>query len=832
MPLPPELTHPNIDIVAVPEPDRIQRGIELAAAWSVYSRAIVAAVPPDPVEAQLALDVLNQVVEQIEDLAGVGSALATMNDIEGRFERVSRARRALLQEIVDNAALAPPPPIGPPPIPENTPPNPAEIVALFPMATEQALLNRVFFPATPLRDELHSVVKELHSKISGMATVRRDGRAKDIFNQAEGTISRTWQYVDKQRATASMTLLQLLDEMGDKNVNPDDHAEYSKPTAEARLVELYLAFNGRKTGSPNEPAQAKLERIETIMGWKINKGADDLQNEGEKPSATRPELFEVLGARNIEREELLTISTCHPEYGTAMRHMLRHLVWVISKQQHTTINYDDLTLAHGRPTIEDYMRKVFRPQLLGQGGFPPITFDGMDPGLVVASEHHVVGQIYAALPLSEREKKVDEAIALTTRLFFMFSLIDVPFGELQAETKTRGHDLTKKGKEITDKDRVLLSRPDTALVHRSQRYDSDTDWSLWWLVLMQTLPNRYGRTNYSNGRIAPGEAARHHEKHHELEEIREKLIDSLGGYFDVDKFTGINGIPPSSLFNPLFPDMLSYLDLAKNETLVIGDDVYGKVGDDVVRLGAVGQAIIINHPDGTIENRVLPSKSQNIASREFYTTAERGWERMLELALGSLPPDLQDHHILEHADGFSTGLIDEIIKVAAGQAKMFPGNHLKLAFSPVFTLYLGRIFMRYRDTGRARKATFDKVVSKIQQAGAGGGGGLASYRAELNQVIENISDGTGGRKMGSMLEYNILGRRSQREKFTREIFIEKGWAVPISTAPGSRLIVGMTPDPVKRAQMIKFLDIVDGKLPLPDPGVTRKGDLMRKKDGK
>ena len=820
MPLPPELTPPNLDIVSVPEPNRIQKGIDLSAAWSAFARTVIAAVPPNPVDAQLALDVLDQVVEQIVDLAGAGAAIATMDDIEGRFRRVSEPRRKKLQEIVDSAVIAPPPPIAPAPPPEGAPPAPGEIPALFPIVEEQEMLSAVFFPIVPLQDELHSNIKKLHGKISGkLLTYRADPQA-EIFKNAAKHINLAWTFVDRQRPVSSMSLIQLIDEMSEKNLNPDAHLDLESSSADDRRVSLYNEFNARKATWVGETRAEKLARAES-----------ELQNEGTKPSCTRPDLFKVMGRRAIERNELLIYSTCHPEYGSAVRHMLKHLIWVIAQRQHTTMNYENLTLVDGRPKMKDYTEKVFIPQLLGTGGAPPLTFSGMDAALQAASEHHLVGQIYGTLPNAERKKKVQEVVSLTLKLFYMFSLIDVAFGELQVETQTRGHDLTKGGEEITDKDRVLLSRPDSALVHRSQRYDVDSDWSLWWSVLMTHIPAEYGRSNYKDGRQRPGDDVIHMRKHAELEEIKHELIASLDAYFDVDKFTGANGIPPSSLFNPLFPDMMSYLDLAMGERLVIGDQVYGRRGNDVVLLGTIGQVVTAPTFDGALKTEPLPAES-NTESREHYMVAEKGWEKFLELTLGAMPSEIKEHEILEHATGFQTGFVDEIIKNAGGLAKLFPGNHMRLALAPIFTLYLGRIFMRYKDTGRGRQATFEHVVHKLRASGADSEGGLGSYKAQLETVIENISDNSHGVRMGRMLEYNVLNRRQKREVFARIAFKKKKKSVPISITPGIRLVINAVPDPVIKGQMEDFLNAVEGKAALPDPSVTRKGDLIRKKDDK
>lgn len=702
-----------------------------------------------------------------------------------------------------------------------------------------------------------SEVKSAQERIASMtpdalSSYDEQEKQRKVIEMAKRRIDALFRYVGKERGASGMSLPQLLDEMEARNVNPDAHGAYEGVNVDPRRQELYFEFNKRKNGSANETAKEHLDRLEGIIGWKLTRAEDMNHNEGQKPSCTRSDLFPEMGNRDMERDDLLLYSTYHPEYGAQIRTVLRHLVWIITTRKHPVLNYESL-MAHGRDNMRDYVNKLFLPQLKGEGYPTGITRMPDDKNSLMLRTEGIddiykVDPIYASLPPTERAKKAQEVADLTLRLFYFFDLLTVSLGELQKQTKTRAHDLVKKGAEIKDKDRILLSRPDVALVHRIQRYDAKSEWSSWWLPLMSEVPEEYGALEYDpDGTVKGATPADEAEQiktfkrnHHNLVEMQHDLLAVFDASFDVDGFSGRNGIPPSDIWHPLFPDMLSYLTLQPGEQLVLGKqgapdykviyrDKNGKMGE-----AASGEAILMDPsiPTDRRTNKVAGGEDikSNVYSRDNYIAAEQGWEKMLELTFGSLPAEIKKDAILEHAGSMNTGLVDEIINQAAGKAKLVKGDHIKKAMTPLITLYLCRIFSRYEKNGAERVATFEAVVNKLSKSSESG---VSAMQVEIQQVIKNISDGT-GHKLGRMLALNRMNRQEKRAKLIDIVYREERKKIPdIANSVVINIrdaLTGLVGNPIESAEAKEYVKMRDGDLNLPSIGVTRKGDLIRKKD--
>jgi hypothetical protein len=329
----------------------------------------------------------------------------------------------------------------------------------------------------------------------------------------------------------------------------------------------------------------------------------------------------------------------------------------------------------------------------------------------------------------------------------------------------------------------------------------------------------------------------HHVKAREkLEELREKMVLNRNAYFDVDTFSGENGIPPTTIFDPLFPDTFSFLHLGEGEMIELDGEVWGVVQGNYQHLGKKGEKKTY-----TFKNKKDPEEvtlKEKVEVRNNYLTAEDGWSEILNIVFGGLPPEVTHEMILESSgvskDGGKPepGYIDKLIK-AYGMAKMFPGNQVRQTLTPFLTEYILELFARYEASPKYRDVTFKELVHKLKGASEEGGG-LSQFKDEVNQVIKNISDPTGkpGERMAKTMYIGDLQRAEQRRKYVDFIYHERHLDIPhgnLTISDLKRAFVNRvgTPNP----DYNDYLDMVFGRKGLPESGVVRSnGNLDRIKE--
>lgn len=652
----------------------------------------------------------------------------------------------------------------------------------------------------------------------------RSGR----YGNALKKINELIRALDKaEKDPANMSWEQLVNAILESNIDVFDHGRYQQ-VGGTGLYEynqsLYLEYHSRRKAQPGETIAQELERVESIVHIVFPKLDDILQVEANIPTCSRDDLYSELIKRGLTREITFKALMYNPEYGKEFRRITDELILETTRSG-SPIHYDKLTgEGDGRTILWDYIQQKYKPELMSS--------------------------IYQSLPQPDREKKVDRVLKLIKHTYHLFDFLTIALAELQSTTKTQSHQVMNNGRPIKGRDSdVAIHWPDKALVHASERYQTESHQLLNWLLYLTHIPTYYGKKDPSD----PANPTEANPKKYwkKLSQIKERLHLHQEAYYDTSSFTGKNGIEPTSIFDPIFADTRSYLRLGryaagnptKPEMLVIKDnndveEVWGiDTSGNYVCLGIMGSTITYN--GAQIELK------QNIIETTLYeSTALAGWKKILELTYGDLPSVLTKGQVVEKASkgdkSVGTGLLDEFINSGCGRAKMFPGRHM-FAVGPLMTHYLYRIFSRIYGEGE-KKLTFIEVIEKIQGA-ASEEAGLAGYRPVAAQILRNISRNADKWddnkvlsthatkfKMSDNLLSGVFKRRKQREKWIK--YSREHEHLPMTTADipvigGAILtkIVGVF-DEITSKPGENVLDMLEGRKPLPHSGVIRLASLF------
>lgn len=574
----------------------------------------------------------------------------------------------------------------------------------------------------------------------------------------------------ENKSPSQMTLDELLAEISLRNIDLSKHNEMSHPNAPERPVALYREFHSRR--GPRREGESYpdyINRLEKVVMIQVSRAQDINQNEGQIPSCTRSDLFPELAKRDIRRDDLIRVTTCHPEYGNQVVAMIRDVITKVADLK-SEIAYTKVCSDQGRSLIKGYLVTNYTPILKTQ--------------------------VFTGEPDSPaKDKKIQHIIDVSFDLFCLFDLISASYLELMKNTRTVQHGTFKLGVDHKDIDRSVWYGPDRALVHRLQRYDTETDWTAHWLALLDDIPEEYGRADSKD----PTVLVEYHKKLKERQiEEREKInaefpLHQVNSHSDEnprerdDKY---HGLPFTDLFNPLFPDMWSYLQLFEGEMIEVNGEVYGMFNGHYGHLGRVGDVIPdprnahghghTHYPDITLGEKF-------ITPRENYQTAEKGWDMIIQLTFGELGNSITHDLILDggmSADGKSKilGLIDKYIKEGAGLAKLVPGRHTSEALAPLFTYYIYRIFAAYKATGEYRDRTFNQMVEKLEVVIQGGG--LADLAPAIHDILDRIAEqktvGLLRRKKVFLMRKGLMGhiRRAERKRYISTIYKKRGIPLP------------------------------------------------------
>lgn len=591
------------------------------------------------------------------------------------------------------------------------------------------LVDKVLNPTKPLYKQKYSQIKELSQELafeefraSSSGSISRELDRKATL--AIQTIKEAYDIIENQDPNR-MSWEDLMDEINARNIDISEHGRFKNAGETIRRpMALYSAFHARKGEQPGETRKQAQERIDGVMGVHINNLEDAQHYEGERASGKRAELLNQLANkegqrvnRSVRRDEVLKAVKYHPVYGEWIRKMLNYMIIEATKVKGAVDANGDLLDENDDPLGESKIS--YDVQSSSKGGRTILEREVREK-----FEADMKAALYTTEDAERQKYLIDNIFKLAFKTYYGFSLLDVGFAECQAGTKTKAHDFGTKD------DYTLIHRPDAAAVHRSLRYDIMNDWSLNILLKLKEIPEGYGIRDA----LAP--------THHKLEAVQRDLLLINNAYFDVEPFTGVNGIEPSTLFNPWFADPYSFLSIGPGEYLDWGDTV-------TINLET--------NPETGEENLVTLDKAQFIAAgyqyngvkygplgdTEMWGTAEAGWQKIITYDMGDLPEVTTKHNIIETlgvADGKPKyGLIDDWRKNGAGLAKIFMPDKLRPFIEPMLTHFIYRIFARCPDTGEARDLIFDEIVMKIRSS-IEEKDGLKEYKSELLRVIANISN--------------------------------------------------------------------------------------------
>lgn len=629
----------------------------------------------------------------------------------------------------------------------------------------------------------------------------------------ELALDRINKFIEERKRPKYLNWDEIVAEMLRLNMDPWDHSKYEAGgTASQYEKELYLIWIGKrnKPKEERESPEARLKRVESKTLIQLVVLDNEMQAENERACSVRDILFDKLKEKDVFRDELLEATTCHPVYGMDIRAML---FFIIEHGAESTANYNAIVNeSQGRGyvlrTLKDEFGEILKAKYPGEDG----------------KESETYKRIFDLVPL----------------LYNVFNLVDTSFAELQSRTATQLHSRGAKGEPGIDV--VMIDRSDAAAVHRSQRYDKEADWSQWDLIYYPE-PQFIGQSDNPDKPTINDRGA-DRESNHKLRAIRHKLLLHQKAHFTTTGFEG--KIPPSTLFNPLFPDTIQFLLPAEAcpyinkgwpEVLVIGE------GEDRVVYGHEGKYINIGgkayiepqSPDeapqpvlryGSHEVMDFPEETM-MTSRSEYPKAEEAWMQLKEKNFRPITHGIPAGLIHKNADGGvimtgkiilendgsdTGGLIDTWISLA-GIAKIYPGHHLEYAIEPYLTHYIQRMVTMCPATDKARMQLYHKIEEKLLSASRDSKG-LGAYRDQIMRVIENLK-----RDNWKALDYVNDGKRDERIAYVNEIWHEKGRTIPSGVG---RLI---TTDPYAK----EYWRIVNKEEGLPETGVNRNGDFKEKK---
>lgn len=715
-------------------------------------------------EARTVLDELNQEVTQVQDVLDDNrkNSNRIIAGIVTTTERRLAQSRRVLENLIERLGL-----------PEFYREN-QELVDI---------VDRILSQTDPINKLWLGEFDQLNQRYQNLLIIfnakYNNGSPSPEFNKKLTAVQKVIQDTRRMlenKPVDQMSLDELLAEISVKNIDLSKHNEMSNPTTPPRTYALYKqfhSFRGPRREAEGETYREYIDRLEKVVMVQVSRAQDINQNEGQIPSCTRADLFPELAKRDIRRDDLIRVTTCHPEYGNQVVAMIRDVIAKVADLK-SEIAYTKVCSDQGRSLIRNYLVRNFTPILKAQ---------------VYTSE--------ADSPA--KDKKIQHIIDVSFDLFCLFDLISVSYLDLMRNTRTVQHGTFKLGVDHKDIDRSIWYGPDRALVHRLQRYDTETDWTAHWLALLDDLPADYGRADSKDPSVLV-------EYHHKLSERQKEERQKVNAEFPLhqvnshsdekpqDRDDKYHGVPFTDLFNPLFPDMLAYLQLFEGEMIEMNGEVYGMFNGHYGHLGRVGDRIQdprnahghghTHYPDITLGEKF-------ITPRENYQTAEKGWDLIIQLTFGELGNNVTHDLILDggmSADGKTKilGLIDKYIKEGAGLAKLVPGRHTSEALAPLFTYYIYRMFAAYKATGDYRDRTFNQMVEKLEVVIQGGG--LADLAPAIHDILDRIAEqktvGLLRRKKIFLMRNGLMGqiRRTERKRYISTIYKKRGIPLPADRA--------------------------------------------------
>lgn len=702
-----------------------------------------------------------------------------------------------------------------------------------------------------IRDNLATLVNR--ARVDGAFNETDNPAVNTMLRRVQGEISSATTAIERYIAASkerkpfaewtveelSELILRPEENTGVGKINPFDWAYWdtAMPSPNKALRDAYIskiAFS--ENADPEENLRRLVYKVLVQLGTMDNK----LIHETGTASGDRTKLYSEVENRQIARHEILKAATYHPVWGREVREMIRFVIEHAALRRKDPgyipgLSYETLSSEDGRPSLGRELQKRF-------------------------PDYHPMAHRFASL------------------LFTSFDMLTIALRERQKQTMTRGHNGS-----LDDKDRILLQDPLAAAIHRAQRYGgNEKDWTLWWLLYLKPVPtgHKYG----AQGREVAGRDA--DDGALALNHIREMLILHQEVFYDTSSFVG--QIEYRGFCESFFPDTWNLVTLypgtaadpergrayQPEETVRVMNRLYGhnpENGDDylleftgnevhdyegrlVARINGDRVDILIGPKAGRSQyldeaqvtlpdGRVIGIKD-SVSDRRIslYTVAENGWEEVLKLAFEKMNPNLTYKQILEEAkEGGKGGLLAQWLQ-KAGEAKMFPGNHLRDALTPMLTHFIFRLFSNYAATTKKdRLILFKGVVKALKKTKDSGGlAGTEELRGAMDQVLRNL--GVPDEKLNTANEDDLTEhdmarslyyyRDQQVRQNALQHYAQEWYEEEFHEEPPSRKGEFLPDITDTREERVKeYYSILQGRVAVPQP-INRTGSMLQEKEAK
>jgi hypothetical protein len=729
-------------------------------------------------------------------------------------------------------------------------------------------------------DEINRVIDEVLRKSS-----EAEKRVEQLIREAE------------KPPVEEMGLNAIVKELIDDNHDPYFYKEQkSGVVANQRAKELSEALKDYYNRDPESTPEEELNRVVQIVKLQLNFLSNQLQHEPGLPTRERTQLWKEAIQRQLKRREILIATTYHPEWGKEVRDMLEWSFRVAALRKDSKTEATQILVRRKRERglraeageevlVGAYLNAPDGTELKNALGIRPkdkvlvrrwvnkekdkedfedIMIEWEDrqdddkplekwsPDMDYGTLTKELGEIKMKKQLEERFPNGNpQALKFAMDIFGCFDLLTISLGELQKNTKTRGHN-----GDVKDKDRIMFADPLASAMHKTFRYWNENEWSLRALLFIEDINN-------GDARYGIHDDKKQMKNHTWLSKLQNLLLMHQSVFYSTDSFAG--KVPLPEFCEATGINTYDFLTLHSAEEFFAGAEVLELPdGRFVIHDGRIigkedrnGSGVWTdqdgNEIDLETEGHLIP-KSENIAITKWYELAEEnGFAQLLELTFKRMPVLSDDDIFRKQADG-KAGVLNNWL-ATAGRAKMFPGSHMKNYLEPLLTNFVLRIFQQYK--GRynrdLREAMFKDMIAALE-ASALDPAGLGSYEVEVANIINalcetpiydiKINKKTGKKKATKNGNNPVQGQsvkpwEDRRDK-ERDEYLAAWYRHKFNHEPPTHLM-GINLDSVarplktlkqkyvtgKNPEELEFMEIIQGKHPLPDL-VERAGDLMQK----
>ncbi|MEO8581602.1 MAG: hypothetical protein ABI425_03370 [Patescibacteria group bacterium] len=498
------------------------------------------------------------------------------------------------------------------------------------------------------------------------------------------------------------------------------------------------------------------------------------------PAAKQENLYSLFGPRRLSRKDILEGVTNHEIYGQHTQDLLRYVIDVVG---------EDIPTRSPKPaemnpdgTVKERARFYTAREL-------EICYDDLakNPDGPLKLENHLK-EIFVAsglLPLEHFE--------IVWNLYITFDLASISLAKLQKRTKTRSHNPTKPV------DTEYLSYPFHVMSHKRNRYGNLDSAHQHLLEFTGDYPNDEEKDQFGNlvyrddsGNVVPagtrdsttylwaGNQSKRHGTHVRTVRTTQRLVRLwTNAYF-----------PTKGIEGRIYTD--------KNRQKL--NPKTGKQEDNDNYEGNWNKPIFPDH------FQFLTESEDRIGNIDLYTTAQKGWDKMLKMTVGPISAGLKMHDIF----GAEHGLYTEFLNNGIGLAKVVAGPHHNW-FVPMLRYLIGRIGVGFYSEAVNHREELRKELVEQLKIGTGvprGAVGFDELLAELEGKDATQFAGSRWNKMPDILRPFDQGRRrDERVAYMRAWYKDK-----TDKEPPSLL---QRVNPGKDEYIKTYYDAIDEVIPLP-----------------